>query len=342
MKKQKIIELDYIRAISCILVILYHYTTKYGEAISKIDYPFSVPWGHMAVCSFFLLSGFLCLYTSKENIELGSFLKSKFIRLYPVYWVAMIITTIVCIFSLPQVVVSIKEFILNLTMVPEVFKIKFVDGAYWTLLRELVFYIFIALLLKFKLKGKINYISFAWLIVLFIMYFINLKYDHFIVSLANYAFIYNYAQQFIAGMMIFKILESQSLKQSIFPIINLMLCVVCNFITRGLGYTIFLLVVVTLTLVVVLNTKFNFYKLNDKAIKILKPLSFIALISYPIYLVHQNIGYAIISLFESIGVTSEFVIIIPITVAILLGWLLHKFVELPTSKLLKKLLFKGR
>lgn len=164
MKKQKIYELDYIRGICCILVVLYHYTTRYCEAFTDLNYSFSVPFGHMAVCSFFALSGFLCLYTGKEDISLVSYFKNKFIRLYPVFWVSMIITTLVCVFALPQVVVSIKDFVLNLTMVPELFKAKSVDGAYWTLLRELVFYCFIAVVLKLKLKDKINIISFAWLV----------------------------------------------------------------------------------------------------------------------------------------------------------------------------------
>ena len=341
MKKQKIYESDSIRGICCILVILYHYTTRYCEAFTDLNYPFSVPFGHMAVCSFFALSGFLCLYTGKEEISLISYFKNKFIRLYPVFWVAMIITTLVCMVALPQVVVSIKDFILNLTMAPELLKAKTVDGAYWTLLRELVFYCFIAVVLKLKLKNKINIISLVWLIALFVLYFVNLKFDNVIITLINYATIYNYAQQFIAGMMIYQIYKSNSLKQLVFSSINLVLCLMCNFITRGVGYTIFLAITVLFVLIAVLNSKFNFYTLSEQTIGLLKPLAFIASISYPVYLIHQNLGYAIINLFETNGITTELVIIIPIAVSIMLGWLLHKFVEIPTSKFLRKILFKG-
>ena len=184
-------------------------------------------------------------------------------------------------------------------------------------------------------------ISFSWLAVLFLLYFINLKFDNVFITLINYATIYNYAQQFIAGTMVYQICKSENYKQSLFPIMNLILCLVCNLITRGAGYTIFLAITTLFILIAVLNSKFNFYKLSDKSICLLRPLAFLASISYPVYLIHQNLGYAIINLFEVNDITTELVIIIPIAVSILLGWLLHKFVEIPTSKTLRKILFKG-
>ena len=166
--------------------------------------------------------------------------------------------------------------------------------------------------------------------------------DNIIVSLLNYALIYNYAQQFIVGMMIYQILVADKSRKLILPIVNIVLAVVLNLFSRGLDYTVFLIIVFVVTLVVVINTKYHFYVISDKIVKILKPLSFLSMISYPVYLVHQNIGYAIIHALEKQGITTEFVIIIPIFISILLAYLLHKFVEIPSSKLLKKLMFKGK
>lgn len=64
-----------------------------------------------------------------------------------------------------------------------------------------------------------------------------------------------------------------------------------------------------------------------------KPLSFVATISYPLYLLHQNIGYIIIRALDSNGLSNEWFLIIPIGVVIVLTYILHKLIEKPISKL---------
>lgn len=65
-------------------------------------------------------------------------------------------------------------------------------------------------------------------------------------------------------------------------------------------------------------------------------LSFVTGISFPLYLLHQNIGMAILSHLRPAGLTSEWWILVPITVSILLAWAVSRFVERPAGKLLKK------
>lgn len=57
---KRIQEIDYLRAVSMILIILYHYTTRYEEIIGhQVVWSINVPWGCFAVNTFFVLTGYL-------------------------------------------------------------------------------------------------------------------------------------------------------------------------------------------------------------------------------------------------------------------------------------------
>ncbi len=341
MKNERIIELDYIRGISCIMVMLYHYTTRYCQSISDLNFPFQFSWGYMAVASFFVLSGFLIMYNSKSDTKFISYIKKKVIRLYPVYWVCMIFTAVICLLFLSSRAVSFKEFIINLTMLNELLKVKSVDGAYWTLLRELIFYVLIGIGLKLNLKNKLQYISTIWLIVLFSLYLISLNYDSIIITGLEYIVIYKYGQHFIAGMMIYYILKAKELKNYIVPATNIIMCAVYNYFALGFYYTVFFVVLVGLVTLFVMNVRFKLWSVDNRVKVALRPISFLASISYTVYLIHQNFGYALINIFEKIGITNELIILVPVILSIFIGWLLNKYVEKPSTKFLSKILIKG-
>ena len=67
--------LDVLRGFSALLIVLYHYTTQYEKSIGHVEmYGVSIPWGCHAVYMFFMLSGFLIVYTYKENFNIVSFI----------------------------------------------------------------------------------------------------------------------------------------------------------------------------------------------------------------------------------------------------------------------------
>ena len=338
MKNSRIIELDYVRAISCIFILLYHYTCRYAE-IFKIDnnYVFKFEYGYTAVSAFFILSGFLTLYNLKSNESCLNFIKKRAIRLYPVYWVAMIFTTLICLIWLPDFVVSIKDFIFNLTMFSELFKAQAVDGAYWTLLREFVFYLLIGVVIKLRIINKIPVMSFIWLCLLFCLSFVNVYFNNTLLTAFGYLIIFKYAQHFITGMMIYFFLKNDKFKDNILCFINIVLCFIYNYTSLSLKYSISFMIFTLIILIIVLNSKYHLWSLGQKAIKVLNPLSFLAAVSYPVYLIHQNFGYALIHRFSEIGITSEFIILIPIAFSILIGWLLNKFIAVPSAKAFNKI-----
>lgn len=70
------------RAISCLLIVFYH-ITQYLEANGlPIWYPLKTPGLHL----FIVISGFMLVYTTRENDTGGRFLLKRLARIVPLYW----------------------------------------------------------------------------------------------------------------------------------------------------------------------------------------------------------------------------------------------------------------
>jgi peptidoglycan/LPS O-acetylase OafA/YrhL len=141
---------------------------------------------------------------------------------------------------------------------------------------------------------------------------------------------------FIAGIIMYQLYKNPKL---IMPHIIIVLCTINQFISQGLSYTIFFVVVIGIFYLIVYKEKFlksGSYTINNATTFLIAPIEFIAKISYPLYLIHQFIGFGILKMMEDAGLENEVFIIIPITISIGLAYLLHRFVEVPSAKFLLK------
>ena len=331
--------LDYLRGISALLVLLFHYTSRYDMLYGHVEnYPFMMSRGSFAVLMFFLLSGYLT-FKGLNRYEPKSFVKNRFFRLYPTYWLCLIPTMVLVSIFLPDQVVSIKDFALNFTMLQLYLGVKFVDGAYWTLSCEVLFYVLIVLLLAFKGKRYGTHLLLGWFVLQVILlllpdsgfYMLAKKFNRFL-----------YFHCFMAGGVV-AILEEwlkemnskrtrSSWLASILLILALVFFIAQQFIDHEFDSGVFMAVsVVLLGGSIVLYEKVGgvFSCLH----KLLAPLAWIATISYPLYLLHQNIGYIIIQQMERHGMTNELFLLIPITIIMIAAWLIHKYIEQPCSRI---------
>lgn len=148
MNVKRLNELDGLRGIAALIVVFYHYITRYDQLYGhSFNVPVLFELGRFGVHLFFIISGFV-IYWSISKIENPlDFIWSRFSRLYPPFWVALILTfLIVSILSLPNREVGSSTFILNFLMFHEYLGIKHVDGVYWTLTIELSFYFWILII----------------------------------------------------------------------------------------------------------------------------------------------------------------------------------------------------
>lgn len=75
------------------------------------------------------------------------------------------------------------------------------------------------------------------------------------------------------------------------------------------------------------------YAINEK-IREHKLIGFMADISYPLYLCHSYIGYFIMGVLMNLAILPKSIVMfIPFPVSILVAWLVHKYIEMPTSKM---------
>lgn len=139
-------------------MVLYHYTAwhhgNWGIEPAKDAWPllskFTV-FGNMGVQLFFVISGFVILLSSYGK-KPAQFIGSRVGRLFPAYWVAVILTGTLVFFIWPEIGsrLSLWDWAVNMTMLQGGTGNPHIDGVYWTLWAELRFY---ALILALMLLG---------------------------------------------------------------------------------------------------------------------------------------------------------------------------------------------
>jgi len=290
----------------------------------------------MLYLCFFLLSGYFAIRSIEQTNPVEYAIK-RFFKLYPVYWVAILITIPLVVTFLPSRAVSIKDMLLNFTMLQTILGADHVDGAYWTLFCELVFYVLVFLVCVLKKQKYVDKLILLWtlfqvllLIIPNVSVFIEVKKLNTLI----------YGHCFMAGASIacleqkLGINKPVSYKEKItiiLLVVSIAFFIGQQFLQHELASGIFLIFATAIVSLAIFAYKSN--KLPRRGIVLFKPLVFLAMISYPLYLLHQNIGYIIIRALDSIGLSNECFLIVPIGVIIALAYFLHQFVEKPVSKL---------
>lgn len=109
--------------------------------------------GRFGVVVFFMISGFVIPYSLRSGGErpVEKFIVGRIFRLYPAYWVSLILALLALGFFGERV--GLAQAIANFTMVQSLLGQEHIMGIYWTLFVELVFYgmcvvLFLAKLIK--------------------------------------------------------------------------------------------------------------------------------------------------------------------------------------------------
>lgn len=327
---KRYLELDAIRGLAALMVVLYHYSTWYMQSngYSTIVPLFSFEIGKAGVQLFFITSGFVIFLTLDKTKSALDFIISRFSRLFPAYWVAVILTfSIVAFFSLPGREVSFQVALFNLTMLQKWLRIPAVDGVYWTLAVELSFYLIMFCIFLLNWLKRIEFISALWLVVIFIASILKQEYNFYIHWFIELTFLLKYGYLFIAGMMFYRYMTVQSKRALGLILISLL----AGFYIGDTPFWI-------LCIFYLIFTLFSMSKLGFISVR---PLTFLGAISYSLYLIHQNIGFVIIKILEDSGLANGVtVLLIPTLISIVIATLIYKLVEQPSLNTIR-LLWKG-
>ena len=296
--------------------------------ISNILTHLKIHPGPFGVSIFFLISGFLTIFSLEKNeskISPSQFILKKAIRIYPIYWCSLIICmTVVNLFSVEQnLIYSIKDILINATLFRPFFRnIPTVDGISWYLEVLIVFYIVSVLYNKFlPFKNFENLVIFVLLALIFKVYSF-LYYVLFILIGCCFAYhikkLYTIKQLIISSILLMFALYFTGVKSDpnfikIFP----------NYIW---GLSIFTI------------TYFCRETGIIKKIADFKPIRFISKISFPIFLVHGASGYVIMAQIYTKLCQSYFVCVFAVVIwTLLVSLILHKIVEKPTKACISKI-----
>jgi peptidoglycan/LPS O-acetylase OafA/YrhL len=312
-------ELDALRGIAATMVMWFHYTVQYQEFFGPTQVMrFALPPGRYGVQLFFVISGFVIFLTLSHSRSLWDFAANRLCRLYPPYWASLAITfVIIHSFPLPGFEVTLWQAVVNLTMLQYWLFTPHLDPVYWTLSVELAFYGFVSVLFSVGWLARVERWVAVWLGMEIIVRGADLANLFHISPMIRTALLLDHGHFFFAGVLFYR------MKQEGFTTIRWLLlatCILAAWLIRDVPHALSL-VVATLVFVAFLRGKLGWLKL--------RPLLFLGNISYPLYLLHQDIGYVIISQLRKAGFVSEAWLLVPVLVALLLATAVHRLVEKP-------------
>jgi peptidoglycan/LPS O-acetylase OafA/YrhL len=162
--------MDGLRFGAAAAVLLYHFTaTSTVSSYWGTDPAHAFPmlnevtrYGWLGVELFFMISGFVILL-SADGRGIAGFVASRVGRLFPAYWACIVLTV-----ALQQVWsggrrTSLTETLVNLTMVQDLFEVTGVQVVFWTLLVELKFYLLVLAVLALGPLTRNRVLAFATL-----------------------------------------------------------------------------------------------------------------------------------------------------------------------------------
>jgi peptidoglycan/LPS O-acetylase OafA/YrhL len=165
--------LDLLRLAAVAAVVFYHYGFwgPAAQGISQVALPALAryaQYGFLGVPVFFIISGFVIAYSAEGRTVIG-FGIARFARIYPTFLLCLTLTSVVILLlGGSNFDISLPQWLANLFIFAPALGQPYVDGAYWSLVIEVIFYGWFALCLACGLIPKrIDAIILIWLGVTF-------------------------------------------------------------------------------------------------------------------------------------------------------------------------------
>jgi peptidoglycan/LPS O-acetylase OafA/YrhL len=318
--RTRIETLDAFRGIAVLAVLFFHYTYRWGplypNTADVYGYRQNVNWfanGWQGVEFFFIISGFVIFMTLDRCATPFEFFLRRFARLYPAFIVCMTLTFLVQpILGISVFKVSISDYLVGLTMASSDLGYRWVDGAYWSLLIEIKFYAWIALL-YFAFAARFLWAWFVFCLVAFVG-------GHFS-DLVAQAAIRDYLPFFTAGMGFYLQFKNRRIERG----------AVILFVAAGLmyiGWRSFGIAVHVLTAAMIVL--FELFVIGRMRWLERTGLASLGLVSYPLYLLHQDIGVGLIARLEMIwNVPWPLAVVVVTAPLVALATAVHRYIEKP-------------
>jgi peptidoglycan/LPS O-acetylase OafA/YrhL len=330
--------LDGLRFAAAMAVLAYHFTAMdrvWDRRADDVfpDQPFAYGW--LGVHLFFLISGFvICMSSWGRGV--GRFLLSRAVRLYPAYWLSVVVCALVLTaWPFVQKPAGASAALVNLTMFHEPLGVRPVAEVYWTLWAELRFYLLFSLVVWWGLTyRRVAGFCVAWLgAVTVLKAFVP---DG---TLPHIVLMSDYAPLFTAGIGCYLMYRFRPtlLTWGIVGV-SFVLAVPSVVFRTGLeadpGETlpprwpaVVLLGVCFLLIIAVALGRLD--RLRGRWLVV------VGATTYPLYLLHLDIGGTMLHEWQG-SMPGWLLVVVVAVLMVVLAWLVHRFVERPGAPLLKR------
>ncbi len=299
--------------------MMFHLIAAYPSIfhLGETSVPYIFQFGALGVELFFIISGFVILMTIERTPSLGSFVLSRFSRLYPGFLACLALTLAVTVtmrmgsagwpFTFGAVDVAA-----NLTMAPVWLSAMPVDPSYWSLAVELAFYAGAAAAFYGLGMRTVEWPALAWLVA---SMWVGGGYAYlFVIGMALYRHVSRQSWWLTYALLVFAIVTSALLP---------------NRAPAGVSGWQYGLIVLGFTMLTWLAT--------TRPLLVLRAglLPFLGDVSYPLYLLHQIIGYAALRWLLGFGFGRPTSIMVAMVAMVALAWVVHRTVEVPGRRWLR-------
>ena len=290
MNNKRINFLDGLRGLAILLVILFHAYVAHNELIPyniSLKDLFFVKYGFFGVQLFFLLSGFVILMTLDKSKNFIIFIYKRWLRLFP----AMLIASLLIYFSasffyerplgspsiyslLPGFLFTEPIFISKALNIP----ITELEGAFWSLYVEMKFYIIFGLFYFILGRNKAIVLLCSLFLYALINTYLHLHRPNYITAL------FIHFGWFASGALAYLYYTKKQKINYYLSILIALLSLLTTFKSQNysLDYIFVGAIFISLFYIVIEYRKSRFILAN-------RFFLFLGFISYPLYLIHENI-----------------------------------------------------
>jgi peptidoglycan/LPS O-acetylase OafA/YrhL len=298
---------DLLRFAAALAVMCFHYFTGSFQGGTG-PLALFVNYGFLGVQLFFIISGFVIYFSIKKPLK--EYALSRFLRLYPLFWAICTFTYVLTRIFPGGQPVPFTDYLKNLFIVNNGDVSKMVDGSYWTLTVEILFYFYIGVFVYFFSLKKIEWFYAGWLLLSFLSFYLGTyNWLVFKILLVRYApyFVFGGA----LGLTIEKWAETGNnarvrylavmFLSALLPIyISHVLGLITGPITNNFGIYDNRSVIIAESFFIIMPLAAYFSRYLTKK-RLVAAAKVAGGITYPLYLLHQKIGYMIIGLYGVYG-----------------------------------------
>ncbi|WP_240677684.1 acyltransferase family protein [Actinacidiphila soli] len=338
--------LDGMRFLAALLVCFFHYvghggapSNAFGES-PRLLFPNMAQaaiYGNLGVQIFFVISGFvICM--SGWGRSLGSFFRSRVSRLYPAYWVALLMLAgATAAWPVLEKRPGFGDLLVNLTMLQSPMGVPRVLGVDWTLWVEARFYLLFALFVLWKGASYRRVVQFCILWLVAGALTANLH-----IPLLDLLTVRNHAPFFIGGLALYLMYRFGS-------DLTLWSILIASYLL-GQKYVIDIIwqpdavhpYITRTPVVIMLGLTLGYVLVGLVALRKLewanwRWLTYAGALTYPFYLIHEHLGYMAIYAFRhNLELTPREALAATVVLMLALAAAIHWLVEKPVGRRLRK------